>query len=769
MYCNIGPGSRKTDFSFIRKIGRGGFGEVYEAKCISTGEVVALKVLDKRKLKKEEYRKVCNEIEIHKNIQHPSIVKMYGWFEDANFMYLVLEKCCHGDLHHFLKRRGNPLPEVEARELFAQLVEGVIYLHNNNIVHRDISLNNLLLTKDMSLKLADFGMAKRLSGPQDTHRTMCGTPNFMSPETLSNAGRGFMADCWALGVVLFHLLTGELPFEDTGVNEILRRVKSGKFHIPSNVSVDARSLIGLLLQADPRNRVSAQEILKHSFMIPVPQTVFSGESADSGHGTLDSNEFSGQNDLSDDEMKVNQFLPSFSMLPSQACIKQGRSCLPAIRNALRSRMRPATASPSSSGPLKIPQRPNTSRCSETGRMTECDGGRGGEAAAPARRTKPECLNTLRIPPRLQQRNGIEVEVCKNGSISLRRKLKSGTEEFRVSGDGMDITVLMENAKQIRMSYSTLQPRWYGRYEKLLYCVNEVKSRTPKITLHTNTASAYYMENGPEPNFQVVFKDGYKLNRDDTRCYITDPEKKVTMATQTMTPCLDISPLIQAYLDISRQMYKQCVEVEKCLSSIEGVVFPLRMGTPPAKTIGNASFASTTTESTQSASYLSQMPCSIATPTVSQMPCSIATPTMHERDLTERLDSKCSVGTSTPINDLRRSPSMGQLNCRSPLTPINPVRRTASLSPHHRTRSEQSLNKTGEQTLNNVGEQSLDRTEDKENRTLQYGEEFVKYKPGVGWLGFTNGGAKLKFKDDSELLLQDGGEVLLKHPNGPITS
>ena len=93
----------------------------------------------------------------------------------------------------------------------------------------------------------------------------------------------------------------------------------------------------------------------------------------------------------------------------RACTKQGRSYLPAIRNALRSRMRPATSSPSSSGPLKIPQRPDTSRCSEAGRVSECEGGRGSEAAAaPARRVKPECLNTLRIPPRLQQRNGIEV-------------------------------------------------------------------------------------------------------------------------------------------------------------------------------------------------------------------------------------------------------------------------------------------------------------------------------------------------------------------------
>ena len=100
----------------------------------------------------------------------------------------------------------------------------------------------------------------------------------------------------------------------------------------------------------------------------------------------------------------SQFLNHF-----RACMKQGRSYLPAIRNALRSRMRPATSSPSSSGPLKIPQRPDTSRCSEAGRVSEYEGGRGVEvAAAPARRVKPECLNTLRIPPRLQQRNGIEV-------------------------------------------------------------------------------------------------------------------------------------------------------------------------------------------------------------------------------------------------------------------------------------------------------------------------------------------------------------------------
>lgn len=723
--------SKITDFSLIRKVGKGGFGEVYEARRIGNGEVVALKVIDKRKLKKELYSKVCNEIEIHQTLNYHSIVKMYECFQDVNFMYLVLEYCGNGDLHHFLKRRGKPLPEAEARDLFSQLVDAVTHLHNNNIVHRDISLNNMLLTDNMSLKLSDFGLAKRLTGPQDTHRTMCGTPNFMSPETLANAGRGFMGDCWSLGCVLYHLLTGELPFEDKGVSEILRRVKSGKFHIPGNVSVDARSLIGLLLQTDPRNRVSAEDILKHSFMLPSNQAVFSGESADSGHGTLDSNEFCVQPDLSEDEMKVNQFIPSFQLLPSQQCESKGRSYLPAIRNALRSRTRPAT--PPSTGPLKIPQPPADS--------SEISGGSETRGNGTPTRTKPPCLNTARLTPRLQQRKGLEVEICKNGSISLRRRSGVSTEEFRVSADGMEVAVVGDNNRQINMSYPTLQPRWFSRYDKLVHCVTALKSSTPKITIHSEAASAYYMENTPNPNFQVVFRDGYKLSRDNTRCTITDPEKRVTMATQHMTPCLNMSPSLQVYLDTAKLLHRQCVAVESCLESLEGAIFPVRMGHPPNKTPGNSSFTSTTTDSTHSVSYLSNLPYSIASP-------SVASPSVTGAGSCSPASDTCHAGSSTPIHELRRCPSVGQL-CRSPLAPITPVRRAASLSPQKR------FSDRSEDNKENLG---------RRNESLVQSE--AEYLPGAGWIGRTSGGgAKLKYNDGSELILQESGQVLLKGPNG----
>lgn len=115
-------------------------------------------------------------------------------------------------------------------------------------------------------------------------------------------------------------------------------------------------------------------------------------------------------------------------------------------------MKPATTPPTT-GPLKIPQRPRDTRGETT---PHGSGTRGGEAA---KRAKPECINTTRLTPRIQQRKELEVEICKNGSICLRRSLNTGTEEFRVSKDGMDITVLSENARQIKMSYSTLQPRY----------------------------------------------------------------------------------------------------------------------------------------------------------------------------------------------------------------------------------------------------------------------------------------------------------------------
>lgn len=147
--------------------------------------------------------RVRQEVDIHSKLSHPSILQLYVYFEDNDFVYLVLELCEIGEFQRYLKALGHPLDEDQAREVMSQLLEGMLYLHSHNILHRDLSLANLLLTKEMKIvrnyffflpsgsifkmcyvfkKIADFGLATQLSRPDEKHMTMCGTPNYISPE-----------------------------------------------------------------------------------------------------------------------------------------------------------------------------------------------------------------------------------------------------------------------------------------------------------------------------------------------------------------------------------------------------------------------------------------------------------------------------------------------------------------------------------------------------------------------------------------------------------
>lgn len=151
--------------------------------------------------------RVRQEVTIHSRLDHPSILKLYAFFEDTDFVYLVLELCENGELQRYLKSLGHPLSEDETREVMNQLMDGMLYLHSHNILHRDLSLANLLLTRDMKIvrnsisksvfctfffteylfdfllqRIADFGLATQLTRPDEKHMTMCGTPNYISPE-----------------------------------------------------------------------------------------------------------------------------------------------------------------------------------------------------------------------------------------------------------------------------------------------------------------------------------------------------------------------------------------------------------------------------------------------------------------------------------------------------------------------------------------------------------------------------------------------------------
>lgn len=203
---------KRENYQFGQLLGQGGFAEVYIAKCITTGEEVAIKMIDKERMRRQKMEeRVRQEAMVHSRLKHPSIVDLKDMFEDDQYVYLVLELCHNGDVAKYFKNVKRTFSEIEARIIFDQVVAGVQYLHRNSIMHRDLTLANLMITKDMKVKIGDFGLAKKLQTPSERHVTMCGTPNFISPEVATRSNHGLSVDTWGLGILLYTLLVGKPP------------------------------------------------------------------------------------------------------------------------------------------------------------------------------------------------------------------------------------------------------------------------------------------------------------------------------------------------------------------------------------------------------------------------------------------------------------------------------------------------------------------------------------------------------------------------------
>ncbi|XP_014674308.1 PREDICTED: serine/threonine-protein kinase PLK4-like [Priapulus caudatus] len=264
---SAGFGDSIEHYQVLNLLGKGGFACVYKARCLNTGQLVAIKMIDKKLMQASGMvTRVRKEVEIHSRLKHPSILELFTYFEDNNYVYLVIEMCHNGELHRYLKSNCRVLSEDEARHCVRQVVQGMFYLHSHGIVHRDLTLANLLLTRDMNVKIADFGLATQLSVPDEKHFTMCGTPNYISPEIASRGAHGLEADVWSLGCMLYTMLVGKPPFDTDGVRTTLNRVVVGNYELPTSLSSQAKNLIQALLRKNPKERLKLTAIVDHPFM-----------------------------------------------------------------------------------------------------------------------------------------------------------------------------------------------------------------------------------------------------------------------------------------------------------------------------------------------------------------------------------------------------------------------------------------------------------------------------------------------------------------------
>ncbi|KAI1346159.1 Pkinase-domain-containing protein [Xylaria sp. FL0043] len=255
-------------FDPVRILGRGALGDVWLALHVPTGRTYALKVMKKRAITRAGAREyVKREIEVHGSLQHPNILGFEAWFHDARDVVMILEFAALGMLYSYLPEVGFFL-ESEAARYIVEVTRSLMYLHERDIMHRDVKLENLLLTKDEELKLADFGHS--VHSPENRSTDVCGTPDYMAPEMFSPSREHTNAvDQWALGVLAYELVTGEHPFRGSAPDDPSTRIINGDMRpiCAGWVSREARNFIKALLVVDPSQRLPLRDVLTHPWIV----------------------------------------------------------------------------------------------------------------------------------------------------------------------------------------------------------------------------------------------------------------------------------------------------------------------------------------------------------------------------------------------------------------------------------------------------------------------------------------------------------------------
>ncbi|MBZ3871693.1 Hormonally up-regulated neu tumor-associated kinase [Sciurus carolinensis] len=255
-----------------RKLGEGSFAKVREGLHVLTGEKVAIKVIDKKRAKKDTYvtKNLRREGQIQQMIRHPNITQLLDILETENSYYLVMELCPGGNLMHKIYEKKR-LEESEARRYIRQLISAVEHLHRAGVVHRDLKIENLLLDEDNNIKLIDFGLSNcaGILGYSDPFSTQCGSPAYAAPELLARKKYGPKIDVWSIGVNMYAMLTGTLPFtvEPFSLRALYQKMVDKEMNpLPTQLSTGAINFLRSLLEPDPVKRPNIQQALANRWL-----------------------------------------------------------------------------------------------------------------------------------------------------------------------------------------------------------------------------------------------------------------------------------------------------------------------------------------------------------------------------------------------------------------------------------------------------------------------------------------------------------------------
>ena len=258
------------DYHLIQQIGEGSFGRVYKARRKYTGRLVAIKMINKLGQSKDDLLSFKREIDILKKVSHPNIMRMLDIFEtDTDFC--VVSELARGDLFQIIDD-NQTLPESVLKNVAAQLVSTLAYLHKNRIIHRDMKPQNILITAKGALKLCDFGFARALSYTTLFLNSIKGTPLYMAPELVQEQRYDEKIDVWSLGIILYELFYGEPPFFTNSIYKLIQMIVNDPIKWPEGphkISDTFKDFLLKMLQKEPSDRISCEELLSHPFIADV--------------------------------------------------------------------------------------------------------------------------------------------------------------------------------------------------------------------------------------------------------------------------------------------------------------------------------------------------------------------------------------------------------------------------------------------------------------------------------------------------------------------
>ncbi|THH10479.1 hypothetical protein EW145_g1305 [Phellinidium pouzarii] len=248
-------------------LGRGAFAQVYRALNWATGETVAVKEIELASIPKSELGEIMSEIDLLKNLNHANIVKYKGFVKTREFLYIILEFCENGSLHNICKKFGK-FPENLVAVYVSQVLEGLVYLHDQGVIHRDIKGANILTNKDGCVKLADFGVASKATTGSANDDAVVGSPYWMAPEVIEQSGATTASDIWSVGCVVIELLEGKPPYHFLDpMPALFRIVQDDCPPIPEGASPIVKDFLYHCFQKDVNLRISAKKLLRHPWMI----------------------------------------------------------------------------------------------------------------------------------------------------------------------------------------------------------------------------------------------------------------------------------------------------------------------------------------------------------------------------------------------------------------------------------------------------------------------------------------------------------------------